>query len=306
GGADNDTLEGENGNDSLVGEAGNDRLEGGRGNDLVNGGAGIDTAAFSGAQSAYTLTLSAGSTVIQDRRGDGNGQDTLIGIERLDFDTDFFDGIPFDLQQFAGTTGLSVTDFENFIELYIAYFNRAPDAVGLNFWGTAFANGVSLAESAGLFVNQVETLAAYPTDLSNSDLVATIYQNVLGRIPDQAGFEFWVNALDSGGIGRDIAILGILGGAKADPPTDATQDFVDQQLADRAFLANKTDIGAYFAVHKGMSDPDHASEAMGLFDGSAGSITNAVARIDTFHDAALNANTGEFLMPLIGVLDDPF
>ncbi len=306
GGADNDTLEGENGNDSLVGEAGNDRLEGGRGNDLVNGGAGIDTAVFSGAQSAYTLTLSAGSTVIQDRRGDGNGQDTLIGIERLDFDTDFFDGIPFDLQQFAGTTGLSVTDFENFIELYIAYFNRAPDAVGLNFWGTAFANGVSLAESARLFVGEDETLAAYPGDLSNSDLVTTIYQNVLGRIPDQAGFDFWVNSLDSGGIGRDIAILGILGGAKADPSTDATQDFIDQQLADRAFLANKTDIGAYFAVHKGMSDPDHASEAMGLFDGSAGSITNAVARIDAFHDAALNANTGEFLMPLIGVLDDPF
>ncbi|WP_420380773.1 DUF4214 domain-containing protein [Marivita sp.] len=306
GGADNDTLEGENGNDSLVGEFGDDRLEGGRGNDLVNGGAGIDTAVFSGAQSAYTLTLSADSTLIQDRRGDGNGLDTLIGIELLDFDTDFFEGSAFNLQQFGGTTGLSETDFENFIELYIAYFNRAPDAVGLNFWGTAFANGVTLAESAGLFVNQAETLAAYPTDLSNSDLVATIYENVLGRIPDQAGFDFWVNALDSGGIGRDIAILGILEGAKADPPVDATQDFIDQQLADRAYLANKTDIGAYFAVHKGMSDLDNASAAMQIFDGSAASVNAAVAQIDSFHNAALDPNSGEFLMPLVGVLDDPF
>ena len=306
GGADNDTLEGGNGNDSLVGSDGDDRLEGGRGNDLVNGEAGIDTAVYSGAQSAYTLTLSPGSMIIQDRRGDGNGQDTLIGIERLDFDTDFFDGTPFDLQQFGGPTGLSAPDFESFIELYIAYFNRAPDAVGLNFWGTAFANGRSLDRIALDFVDQVETRATYPSDLSNSELVATIYDNVLGRIPDQAGFDFWVNALDTGGIGRDIAILGILGGAKAVPPADATQDFITQQLADRAYLANKTDIGAYFAVHKGMSNVDNAAQAMALFDGSQDSINAAVARIDAFHDAALNASTGEFLMPLIGVLDDPF
>ncbi len=306
GGADNDTLEGENGNDSLVGEGGNDHLEGGRGNDLVNGGAGVDTAIYSGAQSAYTLTLSAESTVIQDRRGDGNGQDTLIGIERLDFDTDFFEGNPFDLQQFAGTTGLSETDFENFIELYIAYFNRAPDAVGLNFWGTAFANGVSLEQSASFFIDQPETRETYPSELSNTDVATAVYNNVLGRIPDQEGFDFWVNALDSGGVSRDQFILAILGGAKATPPDGASQDFIQQQAADRAYLANKTDIGAYYAVHKGMSDIDNASEAMAIFDGSQGSITAAVARIDTFHNAALNANTGEFLMPLVGVLDDPF
>lgn len=304
--ADNDSLQGRGGNDSLIGGSGDDTLEGGTGDDLVNGESGIDMAVFSGAQSAYSLTLGNGSTIIEDRRGDGNGRDTLIGIEMLDFDTDFFEGTPFNLQQFGGTTGLSATDFENFIELYIAYFNRAPDAVGLNFWGTAFANGVSLAESARLFVGQDETVAAYPSDLSNSDLVTTIYQNVLGRIPDQAGFDFWVNSLDSGGIGRDIAILGILEGAKADPFDGAPQDFIDQQLADRAFLANKTDIGAYFAVHKGMSDVDNASEVMALFNGSAESITAAVARADAFHTAALNPNSGEFLMTVIGVLDDPF
>ncbi|WP_416882987.1 DUF4214 domain-containing protein [Marivita sp.] len=306
GGADNDTLEGEGGNDSLVGEGGNDRLEGGRGNDLVNGGAGIDTAAFSGAQSAYTLTLSAGSAVIEDRRGDGNGRDDLIGIELLDFDTDFFDGTPFDLQQFGGPTSLSAPDFESFIELYIAYFNRAPDAVGLNFWGTAFANGVSLEQSASFFIDQPETRETYPSSLSNTDVATAVYNNVLGRIPDQAGFDFWVNALDSGGVSRDQFILAILGGAKAAPPDGASQDFINQQLADRAYLANKTDIGAYFAVHKGMSDVDNASAAMAIFDGSEGSVSAAVAQIDTFHNAALNPTSGEFLMPIIGVLDDPF
>lgn len=36
------------------------------------------------------------------------------------------------------------------------------------------------------------------------------------------------------------------------------------------------------------------------------SVSAAVAQIDTFHNAALNPTSGEFLMPIIGVLDDPF
>jgi hypothetical protein len=303
-GASDDYVRGGDNAELINGGSGNDRLEGQGGDDMINGESGKDTAVYSGDQGSYTLTLSANATVLEDRRGNEEGTDTLVNIELLDFDTNFGGADIFNV--FDGATGLSETDFENFIELYIAYFNRAPDAVGLNFWGTAFANGTSLAESAALFVTQDETIAAYPSDLSNSELVETIYENVLGRIPDQDGFDFWVGELDSGRIGRDIAILGILDGAKADPPTDATQEFIDQQLADRAYLANKTDIGAYFAVHKGMSDVENASAAMELFTGSESSINAAVAAIDDFHDAALNGNNGEFLMPVAGVLDDPF
>src|SRR6056297_349876 len=305
-----DQLVGSDFEDLLLGYSGNDSLTGNQGDDRLDGGDGTDTAVLSGSQASYTLTLSPISTTITDRRADGNGTDNLLRMEILDFDTEVFDfldpNVGLELTKFGGPASLSATDFENFIELYIAYFNRAPDAVGLNFWGTAFANGTSLAESAALFVTQDETIAAYPSDLSNSELVETIYENVLGRIPDQDGFDFWVNELDSGRIGRDIAILGILDGAKANPPADATQDFIDQQLADRSYLANKTDIGAYFAVHKGMSDVENASAAMELFTGSESSINDAVAAIDDFHDAALNSNNGEFLMPVAGVLDDPF
>lgn len=305
GGAGNDSLHGGAGNDTLIGEAGNDLLEGAGGNDVLNGGGGIDTAEFSGPQSAYTLTLSPDSTMIEDRRGSGNGEDTLVNIELLSFDTNFGDG-QFDLQMFGGPTGLSASDFESFIELYIAYFNRAPDAVGLNFWGTAFANDTTLAEMARLFVGQPETAATYPDGTSTEEFVETVYTNVLGRTPDQTGFEFWVNELDSGARARDVFILEVLIGAKAELKPEAGQDFVDQQLADRAYLSDKTDIGAYFAVHKGMSDVENASDAMELFNGSASSINSAVAAIDDFHNAALNAENGEFLMPVVGVLDDPF
>jgi hypothetical protein len=54
-----------------------------------------------------------------------------------------------------------------------------------------------------------------------------------------------------------------------------------------------------------MSDLDNASAAMDLFNGSESSRDDALAAIDDFHDDALDPNSGEFLMPVVGVLDNP-
>ena len=77
-------------------------------------------------------------------------------------------------------------------------------------------------------------------------------------------------------------------------------------MADRQYLADKTDIGAYFSVHKGMSNVSNASAAMALFDGTQAGLDASVAAIDNFYADALDPITGEFLMPLIGVIDEPF
>ncbi|MGR3462111.1 MAG: DUF4214 domain-containing protein [Roseovarius sp.] len=300
-----DALVGTSGHDTLTGGAGDDTLTGGAGDDLLDGGAGVDTALYSGDQSSYTLTLSPTATTLTDRRADGNGTDTLIDMELLDFDGGVPD-VPFNLTRFAGPVGLSQDDFTSFIELYIAYFNRAPDAVGLNFWGTAFASGTSLEEMAALFAPQPETLAIYPPGTSNEVFAQTVYHNVLGRTPDQTGFDFWLDHLDQKTVSRDQFILAVLRGAKADPAPDSTPEFITQQLTDQAYLQDKIDIGAYFAVHKGMSDVNNAAEVMALFDGSDASIDIAVGAIDNFYTDALDPSGGEFLMPLIGVLDDPF
>lgn len=293
----NDVFQGNGGNDTLLGEDGEDRIDGGAGDDLLDGGAGVDSAIYSGNQNSYSLTLSSSGTTIVDRRGDGNGTDTLIGIELLDFDIRLPTSIgPFDLQGFGGTTVLTAQDFETFIELYIAYFNRAPDAVGLNFWGTAFANGLTLDQMATLFVDQDETRTTYPDGTSNTDFVTAVYDNVLGRIPDQDGFSFWVDMLNRSeetGVTRDQFILEVLRGVQDGSP-------------DRAYLDTKVDIGAYFAVHRGMSDTSNAAAAMALFDGSQDSVSSAVAAIDGYYQDALDPNSGEFLMQVVGVLDSPF
>lgn len=294
--------------DRLIGDAGNDTLIGGGGDDELLGGAGLDTARYSGDQSSYTLTLSLGGTTVTDRRSGGDGIDTLDDINFVEFAQAIaaFDGNPVNLDQFGGPADLSAEDLEAVVELYIAYFNRAPDAVGLFFWATAFDNGTSLDEMAALFIDQDETRATYPEGTTNTAFAEAVYNNVLGRLPDTDGLNFWVRVLDDGDVARDALILEVLRGAKADPQQGASAEFIAQQAEDRAYLETKTDIGAYFAVHRGMSDTDNAANAMALFDGTVASVTDATDAIDDFFADASAADTGEFLMPLVGVLDDPF
>lgn len=303
-----DSIFGLSGNDKIDGGAGNDLLVGGIGDDFLDGGDGIDTAAFSGDQAIYTLVLHPDQTsMIIDRSDAGNGTDVLSNVERLDFSNNLL-GRPLDLTVFGGLSALTGDQLESLIELYIAYFNRAPDAIGLYFWGTTFSTGTTLEEIAGLFVDQDETRSLYPDTLTNAEFATAVYANVLGRVADQAGYAFWVNVLDSGARSRDQFILAVLEGAKASPPEGAEAAFITQQLEDQAYLAAKTNVGAYFSVHKGMSDVANATNAMQLYDGSAEGLQQAVVAIDNYYSAAQQANTdtAEFLMQLVGVLDDPF
>jgi Ca2+-binding RTX toxin-like protein len=87
GGAGDDTLTGGGGNDTLIGGAGNDNLTGGGGNDTLIGGDGLDTAVYTGTSTDYTFTVgSDGNLRITDNRVNSpDGQDTLIGIEQIQF-----------------------------------------------------------------------------------------------------------------------------------------------------------------------------------------------------------------------------
>ncbi|MCK0151432.1 DUF4214 domain-containing protein [Marivita sp. S6314] len=298
-----DSLTGTDGPDSLVGEQGNDTLEGGAGNDVIDGGAGQDTAIYAGPQSSHTVTISPSGTTVEDRRAEGAGTDTLTGIEFIDFEDTTFDATAF-----GGAALITVEELEDIIELYIAYFNRAPDALGLNFWATNYANGVvsTLDDMARLFAPQPETQATYPAGTTNGGFVTAVYNNVLGRDPDDVGFAFWVNVLDSGARQRDEFILELLRGVDApNQPTDSPET-IAQRGIDRDYLDTKTDIGTYFAVHLGMSDVDNARTVMDLFDGFAVTEIDARNQADNFYADALDPQNGEFLLPLVGVLTDDF
>ncbi|MBM1448696.1 hypothetical protein JQT66_10905, partial [Sulfitobacter mediterraneus] len=133
-----DFIVGSFGPDPINAGIGNDTIDPGPGQDTIDGGAGDDTVLYSGDQNSYTLTLSPDATTITNRLSSGTDIDTLVDVEFLNFGTemDLFDGQPMHLDIFDGPARLSAAEFDAIVELYIAYFNRAPDALGLFYWGT--------------------------------------------------------------------------------------------------------------------------------------------------------------------------
>ena len=306
-----DAIQGTGGADTIAGRRGNDTITPGSGDDTVDGGIGTaDVLMLDGAQSNYTLVISDGPKTLTDRRENGEGTDTIDRIEYLDFDEELpiFGGSPMHLDAFDGPTDLSADAFEEIIELYIAYFNRAPDAIGVAYWATQYAEGLSLQHMAESFFDQAETRETYAGVVSAAGelvdpdaFVTAVYDNVLGRAPDQAGFNFWTNVLaNSPDVTPGTFILEIIKGAKLGASSSA------QSAADRDFLANKTDIGTFFAVIRGMSDVEEAAQVMSFFDGTEASIGLAVAAAEGHFQEASSAENGDFLMPIIGVLDNPF
>ena len=291
-----------------IGTPGNDLLESGPGDDVIDGMDGFDTLVLNGDQSQYTLTLSPGELILNDRMAEGTGTDALISVERLEFQSGAASagGGTLNMDTLDGITSLTSAELTPIIELYIAYFNRAPDAVGLAFWGNSYAEGVGMEEMAALFMDQDETRATYSDTMSNAQFLTAIYNNVLGRDPDAEGFAFWLDHLDAGSLGRDTFILDVLGGAKVEPLPGASASHIANLARDQQYLTDKTDIGANFAVSRGMSDVNDASNAMAFFDGSQGSIQDAISAINGHYADALSTGSGDFLMPLVGVLDDPF
>jgi hypothetical protein len=123
------------------------------------------------------------------------GTDLLFDVERVQFS----DGsLALDLEGNAGQA----------YRLYQASFDRAADGVGLGYWISALDNGYGLKGAALNFINSAEFKAAYgdPSTVSNAQFITLLYANALDRAPDQAGFEFWLNALDNG-YARDATLV---------------------------------------------------------------------------------------------------
>lgn len=293
-------LPGSDRDDRLMGTMGHDSLTGGAGDDLLEGYEGTDTAYFIGAQSQFTLAIGS-SFLLEDRRG-AEGMDTLSGIEFLDFGGELFD-----LTRVDDAVRLSAEEFRTLTEVYLSYFGRAPDALGLIFWADAWATGLTLPEIVRLFDISEEAASVFTDDRNAADVVIDVYANTLGRAPDESGFEFWSTALDSGLVTRDMFILEVLRGARADPPEGTSGAFVIQQQADRAYLDTKIDLGLHYAAGLGLSNIAFASEMMALYDGSENSVADALALARDASSAALSPDgSGEFLITLLGVVEDPY
>ncbi|AWG45976.1 MULTISPECIES: DUF4214 domain-containing protein [unclassified Massilia] len=145
----------------------------------MDGGSGVDTVVFGGAKDGYTVTSDGVGVSVVDL---GSGSKTVLAnVERLQFGDR---SIALDIHGNAGET----------FRLYQAAFNRTPDKSGLGFWMNAMDDGHSLLDVATSFVNSSEFAQKYGTT-SDAQFVDALYQNVLHRAPDAAGYDFWLQAL---------------------------------------------------------------------------------------------------------------
>lgn len=87
------------------------------------------------------------------------------------------------------------------IRLYLAYFDRAPDHGGLNYWLGQRAAGKKLDVVSNSFASSSEFQTKYGK-LNNGQFVTLVYQNVLKRNPDAAGLAYWTKQLNDGKASR--------------------------------------------------------------------------------------------------------
>ncbi|PXX45050.1 DUF4214 domain-containing protein [Undibacterium pigrum] len=171
------------GNDKLIGNKVNNTFTGNGGNDTIDGGLGLDLANYASAHSNYTITASGSVALVKANSGT-EGSDTLFNIERLHFSDE---NIALDINGIAGQA----------YRLYQAAFDRKPDLKGLGYWIADMDKGSSLTTVAAGFMLSPEFQKLYGSSPSNTTLITNFYQNVLHRTPDKAGFDYWLDQLNT-------------------------------------------------------------------------------------------------------------
>ncbi len=154
-------------------------------NESVVGSAQIDKFIYTTMASSYQVISSSGRVTVKNISS--GEEDSLTNIERIKF-TD--KSIAFDT---AGNAGKAY-------RVYKAAFARDPqsgDMSGLGFWISRIDNGMDMVEVAARFIDSNEFRSLYGQNPTNSEFLTKVYTNVLGRTPDQGGYSWWLNELNT-------------------------------------------------------------------------------------------------------------
>ena len=128
----------------------------------------------------------------------------------------------------------SAYSFDYVQKAFVAYYGRPADPAGQAYWaGRMDAEGGSLNAIIGAFGYSDEFSRRYG-GLTNTQLVTKIFQQALGRDPDVAGLNWYVNELLAGRRTLQTITLDVLNGATTAP--------------DSTVVANKLGVAAYYSA----------------------------------------------------------
>lgn len=225
----------------------------------------------SGQRGDYEIGRTANNFYVKDLVSN-TGTSYLNGEKLIEFSD-----MTVNLEVFAKSKEISEKDLQALIELYIAFFNRVPDANGMSYWIDQVKSGASIAEISKSFYGAAlafSSLTGYSASMSNADFIKIIYKNVLGRNEvDAEGLAYWSTSLSNGSATRASLVATILNSAhtfKGDPNFGYVADLLD----------NKIKVGMYFAIQQGLSyKTDEISISKGMGIASAISPTDYLSAI---------------------------
>lgn len=174
-------------------------------------------------------------------------------------------------------------------QLYVSLFGRAPDGEGLGYWVGQLDAGKTVAQVAQDMYNVPAARAYYPAFATNEEIVATFYQNVLGRAVgnDTEGQAFWVAKMNAAGATKGTVISEMLNVVANYTGTDAAG------VASKALFNNKTAVAQYYGEQNG--------SIAGATNALSG-VTSDVATVATAKAAALSvASSGSTFTLTTGV-----
>ncbi len=199
---DPDILNGTQFDDVIQALASDDTINASFGDDDIDGGEGTDTVVYARNRNQVTHEWQDDGTIVVTRLVLGDGIDTMVDIERIDFN----DG---SLLYDVDTPNLGFG-----YRIYQASFNRTPDEGGVLFWIGNLDHFDTLGWSqyekeqflATQFIQSDEFKDLFGANPTNEQYIDAMYLNVLDRLPDQGGYDFWVGGMEQGLTREDILI----------------------------------------------------------------------------------------------------
>jgi alpha-tubulin suppressor-like RCC1 family protein len=127
-------------------------------------------------------------------------------------------------------------------EIYLATMGYAPDHEGLQYWVEEIETQAAWTPEtvAQSFFDQDLVQERYPATQAYGEFIEALYRNIFGRAPDQNGYDYWLNELQTGAASRDSMVMRLINGG---------WDNVDAH-ADMARFANRVMVGLEFAAQQ--------------------------------------------------------
>jgi hypothetical protein len=229
---------------------------------------------FTGKRADYTITRNSTGYTVNDNRGN-DGTRVLSGSPQV-----VFSDVTVNFGMLAKAETIDSKNLTTLIELYIAFFNRVPDADGLAYWVDQFKAGATIDQIADTFYNaavQYSSLTGYSSTMTTAEFVKLIYKNVLGRsgplAPEESAVVYWSLQLQSGQASKGSLVRAMLSSAHSFKGNSTWGWVAD-------LLDNKVSVGTYFAVDQGLNfNTSEESISKGMAISSAITATDTSAAI---------------------------